>query len=655
MTLKSGTYCDTSQQGTNLQYGSVLLENVQVKQWSDSVIYTDDKTDSLGIKKSITVTTHVHDLADLHYGAYDTESNADGDGRHLGATGTAAAAISQRLTSYLLHPRRKLLVTNGEHKLLRVVAGPASDPDTDIDNGPKPTALSVDYIMGKRAFQVTFSIEVTQLLCNDAPAITAPSGSASITGVLSNRWSISETRDAALFMTRTVTGQLKVAHIDLFADNYRYLTIPPLARGFQRQEMDFGVSKDGLTLSYTFRDRQRQLAPPAPAIDWDVTHNEAVTQYGAKSQGSISITLKSPPIPNFDKRKLIPVAFQTIKAILGDIGSEKFIASPGDNSKKGNQILIHSVNGVDRKTTSDITFNVAYQRFLTAQNGQTESSKTRFNLVWERFGKPLEFDPEIREYDAELWPSPQAYDGNNPIRMLAAYWQNPCGLFHGHPDTTTGYNENGKDDSHGNDKKENKSTVRVFSDEQDGSLPEVETDKGISSAQREWAYTHIEIESTYLTSFGVATLPIAFFDAGTDTGQFSATFEGGATTTSGGTAFTEPTAAIFQTNQGITFRKVNWHIERVNNHPVMPRLLSADPNGIKETLVEMQVLTHETQLNADAKDILYRTEGEYVYALHRTPTQDEYLRVPSAPWDRTKAAEVKLKPADYLDTTDPII
>ena len=192
----------------------------------------------------------------------------------------------------------------------------------DCENGPKPKSVSVKEIVGGRAIRVIFEIVICRPICipffnDNKPVILGADIKPSAHVVLSNRYSIEETKDENWKTSRSVHGTLRVTHSDFMPHAYRYLCIPPLADGYKRIRQSFVSDPTDLVLKYRIDDEQRHAAPPHPAVTMRGHHAESsVGSTAARSATEFQIRLTGPP--GVDKQQLIGAAGKmTINRIKG--------------------------------------------------------------------------------------------------------------------------------------------------------------------------------------------------------------------------------------------------------------------------------------------------------------------------------------------------
>lgn len=110
--------------------------------------------------------------------------------------------------------------------------------------------------------------------------------------VLSLRWTQSESFDENWYSRLTTDGHLIVrADFLLNADNYRFLTVPPILPDYIRTASKYTLSPDGLTLNFHFEDEERDRLPPFPATRARGSYT-VQSHGGVKRIGSVRIRLE---------------------------------------------------------------------------------------------------------------------------------------------------------------------------------------------------------------------------------------------------------------------------------------------------------------------------------------------------------------------------
>jgi hypothetical protein len=220
----------------------------------------------------------------------------------------------------------------------------------DLNNGPKPLGCSITRIIGNTVLFVRFTFEVCKIECDSgdgqAPNVTQ--------GVLSNRWSMSDSIDSNRMTVRTITGKLRVTTPHIEANAFRGWVVPTLQDGMRRESMQFRVTEDGLNLDYTITDREIAYSVPQPATSWQYKYTES-TLTATTTMSHVMVHLKGDR--NTDKRELIKTAVAIANA------RTNFLVDPPPAD-----FVLNDVTCVDEYSDSDnsITLSVQIQRAKTA-------------------------------------------------------------------------------------------------------------------------------------------------------------------------------------------------------------------------------------------------------------------------------------------------
>ena len=223
----------------------------------------------------------------------------------LGASDTPARQIP-RIRHMLTAPRRALYYAAGGSPGGAVIDLPAGRDD---HTGPWPDApaLTVTHVT-EATYVVTFAVVVCLTDCGTAPP-----------EYLSNRWQESINYDANWHATRRVVGTLITSgRAPGSPDDLRLLVTPGVPPGFRRESADYQLSEDGLTVRYTFADRQLAKVPPFPATTMRGRQVETTPMPGGKRKGEIQLSLTGPPTVN--PRDLLGVAIRVAMARAYHVG-----------------------------------------------------------------------------------------------------------------------------------------------------------------------------------------------------------------------------------------------------------------------------------------------------------------------------------------------
>jgi len=188
-------------------------------------------------------------------------------------------------------------------KIMRTTS--VNRPSMDIDNGPKPSPRLLHFVNDKSA-RIQFNIEfVRPLDCGAGGGRTSPD-------ILSLKMWQAETLDERWFTTRRYRGRLRVASPDVGVHSFKEWFIPPLTFGFKRYNYSAEESEDGLTLDFTFEDRQVAVYPPLPALKWTASHKIVFPQpHSALAESTVNVRVEGNPQES--KSRLASLAYQILE------------------------------------------------------------------------------------------------------------------------------------------------------------------------------------------------------------------------------------------------------------------------------------------------------------------------------------------------------
>jgi len=176
------------------------------------------------------------------------------------------------IRNLLMQPRRSLFFAEAGYAILNI---PVSNPDgsaIDCDNGPIPISCNISRIAAPRLFYIIYTIKCSIIEC---PAGSVPSP------IASSRYSRTEGINDQWLSVLTTSGityfrSNVLAAMGTTADQYRNYLVPQQLLGYQRTDVSFAISSDGLR------------------IDWSVTDTEKIQDLGAfqnaGTAGSVGIT-----------------------------------------------------------------------------------------------------------------------------------------------------------------------------------------------------------------------------------------------------------------------------------------------------------------------------------------------------------------------------
>jgi hypothetical protein len=568
---------------TTIQYNGVLIRNVLTQQFKQECVYDQSNTDLLYHKFSIRARGYVSNI--YRCPTVDVSTSVSGS--------TTLNQVTARVL--LMEPRKLFVMTVGNDILLQVgprivgvgtIVVPVLANPGDLNNGPKPLECSIVGIAGTQLMPIEFSIELCTLECFEA---------ANYSGVLNNRWSMKDSIDADFFTTRTITGRLRVADVNLNPPAFRGLVVPPLQAGFKRETIEATTTVDGLELEYTVTDKEMFASPPSPATTWEATHVVS-TGDGATTHGEINATVTGSK--EVDKVDLIELCARICQQKLD-------LLDPGT--------VLEQAAIIDHLESNKVEMRV------NVLHSGAVSPLQLFNLPTVSLGKPLVFDG----YNKDVARVPQLYGTATVTGLFVSYLQSPCNAVHGVPQTTTTPPEPARND-------ERSSNPRVYTYE--GTLPTDPTMAGnYNSLARLSTYTFYTFDTTYTQRQNKIQLPIAGTLTPSNPSDQTCVF----------VAMARPTMK----------RSISITAQRYGSWPQIPKAQSITLGDVRIELIgEAEVKPSVPQISPDGKARRFDLECEYEYGLSRPPLTSENWEVGKIPWD-TKSLNDNLLPADVFDST----
>ena len=168
----------------------------------------------------------------------------------------------------------------------------------DANKGPKAGPAVVTQLL-EGGWLVDFTVTTWNAACGN--------GGENGAQYASHRYTQTETYDHNWSTVFRVRGKVIVRNdLRVNPDALRSVVIPPILDNFERSELSFTLSPDGLQLDYSFEDRQKHKMPPAPATKADGTFVVMSDPKGVILTGMCSLHLEGPPDVN--RKDLIAVA-----------------------------------------------------------------------------------------------------------------------------------------------------------------------------------------------------------------------------------------------------------------------------------------------------------------------------------------------------------
>lgn len=589
--------------GTVVQYGSITINGAHTVEFDEAAVYDDSNTDIIGHKIMHRIRGHIF-LADAG-GDYSIHGITGG-----GAPQDGAAASFKAIRFKMLTPRLVYNAKLENDTLLYVFPLDDSGDKVTFDrnNGPKPIDFRIIRFVGNKAMEVEFAIELFISACETGA-----------NNVMSNRWSVTDSRDENFFITRKYSGKLRTDGSQS-PHNFHSFILPTLASGFQRLNIEATSTPDNLNLEYNIIDRSVCSVAPAPATSWSTRHFISTTK-AMFNVVTVAVRLEAPP--GVSKTDLLT----TLCAVLSDRARFHGLGGAAGGSANIGTIDDNKVNAVEGM--------IQFQSINVIGNvGNVQS--WRAALESSGLGQPL----GITGYDPKKALEPVDFADSGPSGILACYLQTPCpGTKHSITDakppektTTTPTTATSSIPV------AQQVTLETLKQQIAGSTTQVDLFRGSFSAAAGASagdpfsqdhltnmYTYYELESTYPVSTNKLQLP---------TGASANSSEA----TSVCIAYARPTAR----------RIIKVAAERVGDWPDVPNTPDFnDSNGVKYQLLWVSAILPAPEYLIDGEQKLYSVTATYVYAMSRALTSQEKLDPGSLAWDN-------LTPANTLVGGDQI-
>ena len=652
--------------GTALIYNGVVMRDVELKSFSQVAEYDESGTDLIFSRFRIRVAST---MTALHPSLVPFGVSTPG--------GSTAAQRARDIQGRLSEPRKDfwfvvdsgvanektggpaiddtLVIATGDPNGPLMPIHPISDqygssdvvarPDVlDCRNGPMPMSVNIEEVVGGRTIRVEFEIEVCRQICSpdfiDQFPYDAAGAIQSDNRILNNRWSIEETKDENWCTTRSISGTLRVRHHSFFPHAMRFLVVPPLLRGYQRVRQSFQDDPTGLVLKYQIEDKQREAAPPWPAVTWKGHHAESGSgPNGSILTGEVSVRLTGPP--GVDKTAMIgaagKVAIDRIKGL-----SDPWLPNTGRQDYRVQIMNCSVVNSLDEPTI-ELRIQARYTAEDEARQlalrisdmGRPMSMSARGSSIvqwnWDTDNwdviqgcpagtvsdQPDDLPapeannpgdrPVIRrffncidpsdQYDPRRWPVPLLYDSPTPAGAFSCYLQSPCSVWHGHPGgsdsiaTTDIIRPAEKPTGYPDQSTTVTSPDTLPDDDSYISDPDALDAKDIFR----FPYTVIDVSNRFATDTGWSQLPYAD-DSDAD-----------------------KTALLVKLHGKVSRRILTLTATRDGRPPIVPTLAeeAINRNGVREVLAHHSITLKAPQLLADGRGRQFSALVEYIYLLER--------------------------------------
>ncbi|MFO1040977.1 MAG: hypothetical protein U0941_04280 [Planctomycetaceae bacterium] len=608
---------------TIVQYGDVILYRCLTRQIEQRPVMDAGSTDLKCWRFIVQVTGYLHGWPSACQrqeivGEFRTETNVPLVHQHVRwrliprqrfviALG-CAADLSSGETLFDIQP---VLAVTPEDLTESGLSG------VDVNDGPRCIQFDVVHVSADNIFKVDATFEVHVVQCDDdAEAVSNSSG------VLSHRWSCSDSLDVNLRVTRFYRGTLELATSQFSPHWFRSLVIPPLQPGMRREKMDFTATEDGRTLQYTIIDLEVAVAAPYPARRWSVEHTEhSLNDSPLQSHSQIVVTLEGDS--NVDKGELILLALYVISAKLAGV-------KPGESPIPNRPFVMRDLTIVDFTGDSNsIRASASCERLgQLVRDAAAVDVDTGLRICADGFRKiisqddlpgfSLNYDPR-RSASGRSVESPVYQGPVSLIGIFRCYLQSPCSPQHGVNQLTNIL---------GADKNTIPSEAPIIAINAVIVPTITATDPPYYSAShREAMYTTYQMESIYQTDRLRAALPIAADPEGAS-----------------------ESCAVVSLAPSQTKRIVRIAAERVGAWPEFPdpdtmeagMATVGDPlRGIlpiPQKMMSSKLLGGTRTRTCNGEEI-YRARFEAVFVLLRTPSPTEILKFGQNKWSTDGGTE----------------
>lgn len=571
--------------GTTITYNGVIIQDVLTQEISQTIEY-----DSAGGVDPIYLKTVVT--------AHITFHLVTGAGLGLDVGGNLAGGVASAL-KLLVVPRRRFTMEIGGNTLFDVQASVTAPslgvaivpgPDTDMNNGPKPT-LKIDTIAGTQVARGTFTVEMA------IPLIVDPSNrQATIDGVSNLRFWMTDEMDVNWFTTRTYSGRIRVANKTIIPMAKRNLVLPPLQDGFRRKSQTFTEDPNGLEMTFAIVDEEVYRSAPQPATTWRGNHRIS-TPYagGAIAESELSVTLEGPH--NVPQTKLIQLAVAIMDQKLN------FFQTVKNKSDKSNILLNAAVDAPLHENKVTLVTRIKHV-------GEEGTGLDLINEVGPTFGQDLPASVNGEPYAP--WLSTRL---EGATAGLLGMFLSQVQLPENHaamPKTTSSQAP-----------RENPGAGTGPPRTEAFTLPLGTTEDEFSDEHKEAAYLTYRTSSRIIIDRGTVRLPRS---------------------SSGSIPNKNAIVNLFP---GKAERIITIEASRNGEEPDMPlpKDKFTDSNGIEHVLSNWHVDPAVSLLGSDGISTLFKVEARYMYELSRAPDPEiDGLPVAKIPYTRSEALPTKLSP-----------
>lgn len=600
---------------TYITYGDITLRHCNTQSITQVPVLDPSGVDLLYWKFTVKVSGIVHGQSSWCQWAIPTYP------ANPGGNSGAQAMIGLRIG---LPPRKAFKMFVGRpvsgpdtsEELLRAdpVSGsvaPTTLTNCDVKSGPLCTEFVITKISGGDIYNVDATFELHKVECSF-------NGQAeeNTTGILSNRWSATDSIDQNRRLVRSYTGTLIFAANIYNPNMFRGILVPPLQSRMRRENITFTVSEDGLSMRYTFTDTQIAQSAPYPCSHWDLTlaHSAGLARIIRKEVSGLLVC----PDDKGTAADLLALAWYLIGAKIHD----KTWNDPG---LQVNSALLESIafsEHIGEKTSLSFsaTFQVTQKTDFAADFDQKMVGyiglPLRDALLPANAANYSPFQSDGGRFSEATGVERPYIQGAVPLAsMFLTYLQSCCSDFHSLTNESTTF----PDDTNESSRYQPTTSIPVYTSP---TLPAEDTSYFTENAKT-YAYTAWKMSSTIRNDQLKAAMPIAKQAVGTSGPPVDST-------------------KVVKLSLPQARRIVRIEAERVGKWPEMPDLetlagfsasdAGAGYAGPTQHLLEMKQLYALPVVAVTGQEVF--TVGiEATYALTRAPRSDEFIPVGRSIWN----------------------
>ena len=617
-----------SRSGTVIIYNGIRIDNVHTDSIEQSAYMDQTNADYVAIEVKIVATGILHRIGgadpslDFSLGSYVGNPAGPDAGANLGFlrdTLQRLNAAKKRFRYYI----GDLLVwdiapaTSAEDKD-RYGSHPAEVSSSyfpGIENTPD-VRCNITRVISDHSCWVKLEIRFVYSPCYHS-AYSIDTTTANAENVLSLRWWCADDIDTNDWLTRrTWNGVLQIKSRHISPHAYRYLTYPPLPRGWRRDRIRFTESKDSLSLTFDITDSEVIANPPYPASKWSGSV-EINAAYGGIAQKEIRVAIELGAPKGVKKSQL---AFLILRIMDTKVNWYSMVymgtafvksltirESIAENVVSGE--LLMTVTKVSEPVVDWTKEPAGFPKFI-ADILDNDLGDKRF---------PNQNEDPARKFIYDYDPQRPAYWVPRPdtvASIVIPMIQSPCTpsleFARGVPSVAFGGRTKNSDywqqfEQEGNQQGD----VGQGQGQDQTPITEEVDDVGVQFTPGA-PYLMYKISSRYVTDKGISAFPVY----------------GNTRTTSD-----YPDVVIARLRRPVTRREFRFEASRINKWPITPTDSSFydEETAIAYICDRFELMTHGVEVSADGKKYRYYTSGSASYILNKTPKPGDKIFVGSPP------------------------